>query len=63
MPDAGSLEETMPDPDLVGGVEPGGSTDLYTIPDYYYEVPDYDFGLYYGNDEQYTVEDEKDEGD
>jgi hypothetical protein len=56
MPDPGSLEESMPDPDLSGGVD-GGGTDTYTIPDYYYEVPDYDFGLYYGNDE-YAVQDE-----
>ena len=45
------LHETMPDPDLTVGVTPVDDDDIYDIPEYYYEVPDYDFGLYYGADD------------
>ena len=45
------LHETMPDPDLPVGVTPIDDDDIYDIHEYYYEVPDYDFGLYYGADD------------
>ena len=53
----------MPDPDLVEGVDTGGDGDTYTIPDYYYEVPDYDFGLYYGVDDDLASGDDAKEDD